>query len=183
MPVPNRARTRAGVTDFRFHDLRHTIATRLRRAGAGLDVVADVLGHATLTMARRYAHLGKETMRAAMAALPSPAAPTARAEEDEARAGASGQAQRCRIMTDEGPRRAVSAAVARRPRGAYTSHMSGPSSRPVQGAPKEGAFAPHPDDEADVRAGLEEAERGELLSEEESAAYVRSLIGDAPSGK
>lgn len=48
-----------------------------RRAGAGLDVVADVLGHATLTMARRYAHLGKETMRAAMAALPSPVAPMA----------------------------------------------------------------------------------------------------------
>lgn len=73
----NRARARAGVTDFRFHDLRHTTATRLRRAGAGLDVVADVLGHATLTMARRYAHLGKETMRAAMAALPSPVAPMA----------------------------------------------------------------------------------------------------------
>lgn len=72
-----RARARAGVKDFRFHDLRHTTATRLRRTGAGLDVVADVLGHATLTMARRYAHLGKETMRAAMAALPAPAAPIA----------------------------------------------------------------------------------------------------------
>ena len=70
-----RARARADLKDFRFHDLRHTTATRLRRAGAGLDVVADVLGHATLTMARRYAHLGKETMRAAMAALPSPVAP------------------------------------------------------------------------------------------------------------
>jgi len=70
-----RARARANVKDFRFHDLRHTTATRLRRAGAGLDVVADVLGHATLAMARRYTHLGKETMRAAMAALPSPVAP------------------------------------------------------------------------------------------------------------
>jgi integrase len=72
-----RARTRADVKDFRFHDLRHTTATRLRRAGAGLDIIADVLGHATLTMARRYAHLGKETMRAAMVALPSPIAPVA----------------------------------------------------------------------------------------------------------
>ena len=86
-------------------------------------------------------------------------------------------------MTDERPRSGASGAMARRPRGAYTTPMAGPSSRPVQGAPKEGAFAPHPDDEADVRAGLEEAERGELLSEEESAAYVRALIGDAPSGK
>ena len=67
--------------------------------------------------------------------------------------------------------------------GVYTSDMAGPSSKPMQGAPKERVFAPHPDDEADVRAGLEEAERGELLSEEESAAYVRSLIGDKPSGK
>jgi hypothetical protein len=92
-------------------------------------------------------------------------------------------AQRCRIMTDEGPRSGVSAAMARHPREAYTNPMAGPSSRPVQGGSKEGAFAPHPDDEADVRAGLEEAERGELLSEEESAAYVRSLIGDAPSGR
>lgn len=70
-----RARERSGVTDFRFHDLRHTTATRLRRAGAGLDVVADVLGQATLAMAQRYAHLGKETMQAAMAALPPPASP------------------------------------------------------------------------------------------------------------
>lgn len=51
----------------------------------------------------------------------------------------------------------------------------------MQGTPKERVFAPHPDDEADVRAGLEEAERGELVSEEESAAYVRSLLGDDPS--
>jgi hypothetical protein len=37
---------------------------------------------------------------------------------------------------------------------------------------------PHPDDEADVRAGLEEAKRGEFFSEEESAAYLRGLLGD-----
>ena len=65
--------------------------------------------------------------------------------------------------------------------GAYTVRMAGPSSKPTQGAPNEPSFAPHPDDEADVRAGLEEAERGELLSEEESAAYVRSLVGDDPA--
>ena len=51
----------------------------------------------------------------------------------------------------------------------------------MQGDPKEQCFAPHPDDEADVRAGLEEAERGDLLSEEVSAAYVRALIGDDSS--
>ncbi len=61
--------------------------------------------------------------------------------------------------------------------------MSGPSTNPKQGASKERTFVPHPDDEADVRAGLEEAHRGELLSEEESAAYVRALLGDERSGK
>lgn len=40
----------------------------------------------------------------------------------------------------------------------------------------------HPDDEAAVRAGLEEAERGEVLSDEESAAYLRSLLGEAEDG-
>lgn len=39
-------------------------------------------------------------------------------------------------------------------------------------------FVPHPDDEADVRSGLDEAERGELVSAEESASYVRSLVRD-----
>ena len=39
--------------------------------------------------------------------------------------------------------------------------MSGPSSRPKQKAPAPRAFVPHPDDVEGVRAGLEEAERGE----------------------
>jgi hypothetical protein len=54
--------------------------------------------------------------------------------------------------------------------------MVGPSTKP-----KERRFVPHPDDEADVRAGLDEAERGDVLSDEESAEYIRSLVGeDAP---
>jgi integrase len=68
-----RAVENAGIDDFRFHDLRHTTATRLRRAGAGLDTVAAVLGHATLAMAARYAHIGSADLRAAMDSLPSPA--------------------------------------------------------------------------------------------------------------
>lgn len=50
----------------------------------------------------------------------------------------------------------------------------GPSTKP-----KERVLVPHPDDEADVRAGLEEAERGDVLSTEESAEYIQSLLGDA----
>jgi hypothetical protein len=56
--------------------------------------------------------------------------------------------------------------------------MVGPSAKP-----KEKRFVPHPDDEADVRAGLEEAERGDVLSAEESTAYVQSLLGDDASEK
>ena len=52
-------------------------ATRLRRGGAGLDTVAAVLGHATLAMAARYAHIGSADLRAAMASLPAPAKPAA----------------------------------------------------------------------------------------------------------
>jgi hypothetical protein len=56
--------------------------------------------------------------------------------------------------------------------------MAGPSTKPKE-ARVERPLVPHPDDAADVRAGLDEAEHGELLSAEESAAYIRSLL-DAP---
>lgn len=51
------ARTRAGLKDFRFHDLRHTAASELAMNGATLAEIAEVLGHKTLQMVRRYAHL------------------------------------------------------------------------------------------------------------------------------
>ncbi len=56
--------------------------------------------------------------------------------------------------------------------------MAGPNTKP-----KELVLVPHPDDEADLRAGLEEAERGDVLSAEESAEYIRSLLGDEPPAK
>ncbi len=75
--VFRRACERAGITDFRFHDTRHTTATRLRRANVGLDVVAKALGHKSLRMTTRYAHIEPATMRAAMTQLPALAAPAA----------------------------------------------------------------------------------------------------------
>ncbi|MGH9760452.1 MAG: tyrosine-type recombinase/integrase, partial [Blastocatellia bacterium] len=47
----------AGIHNFRWHDLRHTFASRLRMKGAPLEDIADLLGHKSLTMTRRYAHL------------------------------------------------------------------------------------------------------------------------------
>jgi integrase len=47
----------AGITDLRFHDLRHTTASYLAQQGASLLEIADTLGHRTLQMVKRYAHL------------------------------------------------------------------------------------------------------------------------------
>lgn len=47
----------AGITDFRFHDLRHTAASYLAMSGAQTLDIANILGHRTLAMTQRYAHL------------------------------------------------------------------------------------------------------------------------------
>jgi len=47
--------------------------------------------------------------------------------------------------------------------------------------PAERLYKAHPDDEVQVRAAFEAVERGELLSAEESAAYLRALISDEPA--
>lgn len=52
-----KARERAGLEDFRFHDLRHTAASYLALAGVRIEVIADILGHRSLSTTRRYAHM------------------------------------------------------------------------------------------------------------------------------
>jgi len=48
---------RAGLVDFHFHDTRHDFASNLAMHGASLVEIAEVLGHKTLQMVKRYAHL------------------------------------------------------------------------------------------------------------------------------
>jgi integrase len=62
------ALARARIEDFKFHDLRHTAASYMAQAGCPLNIVADVLGHRSLHMTRRYSHLVTATKAKAMAA-------------------------------------------------------------------------------------------------------------------
>lgn len=57
------ARKKAGLEDVRFHDLRHTFATRLVQAGVDLYIVAKLLGHKDIRMTQRYAHHNTESLR------------------------------------------------------------------------------------------------------------------------
>jgi integrase len=50
---------KANIEDFRFHDLRHSAASYLAMNGATLAEIAEVLGHKTLQMVKRYAHLSE----------------------------------------------------------------------------------------------------------------------------
>jgi integrase len=49
----------AELADLRFHDLRHTCASYLAMSGATLAEISEVLGHKTLAMVKRYAHLSE----------------------------------------------------------------------------------------------------------------------------
>lgn len=65
----DRACSKAGLTGFRFHDLRHTFASHLVMNGASLSAVQDLLGHKSPIMTRRYSHLAPGVLRQAIATM------------------------------------------------------------------------------------------------------------------
>jgi integrase len=59
----------AAVGSFQFHDLRHTFASKLVRAGVDLNTVRELLGHTSIAMTLRYAHLAPQHRAAAVEML------------------------------------------------------------------------------------------------------------------
>lgn len=57
---------RAGIKDFRFHDLRHTFGSHLVMQGVNVKTVQQLMGHKDIKMTMRYSHLSPEYVQEAM---------------------------------------------------------------------------------------------------------------------
>jgi integrase len=73
----------AKLADFTWHDLRHTFASRLVMAGVDIRTVQELMGHKSITMTMRYAHLSPEHRAAALEKLCDPSATTTATEAKE----------------------------------------------------------------------------------------------------
>jgi len=62
-------RKRAGIKDFRFHDLRHTFGSYLVMQGVGLRTVQQLMCHKEIRMTVRYSHLSPEHVQKAVERL------------------------------------------------------------------------------------------------------------------
>jgi site-specific recombinase XerD len=63
----------AKLEDFRLHDTRHHFASWFVMRGGSLQALKEILGHASLTMTQRYAHLSPDHLRSEVAKTERPA--------------------------------------------------------------------------------------------------------------
>lgn len=68
----------AGIEDYRFHDNRHTAATRIVRASGNIKVAQMLLGHTDLSATTRYAHVNKDDVLNALILVESQGIPKAK---------------------------------------------------------------------------------------------------------
>jgi len=59
----------AGITNFRWHDLRHTAASYLSMSGVDLPTIGRILGHKSLSSTMRYVHLNVDHLRGVLSGL------------------------------------------------------------------------------------------------------------------
>jgi integrase len=69
---------KAGIKEFRFHDLRHTYASHLAMRGVHMRALQELLGHKNILMTQRYSHLSPEHLQGAVKLLDDIIPPAAR---------------------------------------------------------------------------------------------------------
>ncbi|MDI6642183.1 MAG: site-specific integrase [Elusimicrobiota bacterium] len=62
---------KAGISNFRFHDLRHTFCSHLVMAGVDIYTVKELAGHRSVEMTIRYSHLAPNQKKVAVEILSS----------------------------------------------------------------------------------------------------------------
>lgn len=65
----DKAKRRAGIKNFRFHDLRHCAATNMRRAGVDVTTAMEIVGHKSVQMFRRYNTIEERDLKTAAARI------------------------------------------------------------------------------------------------------------------
>jgi site-specific recombinase XerD len=68
---------KSGITDFRWHDLRHSFCSRLVKKGVNLKVIQLLAGHKTIVTTARYAHADDADLRSAVDTLATSFGPAA----------------------------------------------------------------------------------------------------------